>query len=320
MYNGIGLSTVRGTATSGHVQTNRGYVRANRRRHVMAQHQTSEPRGRSIVSAAAKSQGNRDIQLHHGKRQIENELLELRLELEDKNTPDDEIDRIVDQTRKEKLTALQEQLAPAKEAEAPPVEDHEEEGEIPDESNRVKNPPAAKTNRWGSGERTCFNCGKPGHLARDCPEPRRPRDARKGPQSTNAHVQALHKEKKNEGLAAAFGIRQDQHVEGKAFDQEAQQAEKRQKELAEEKEQAKLAKAERKKQRAQIRAARKEKRKERRRRRSPSSSSSDSRSSYSSSGSSSGSYSSYSSRSSRSRSSSSDSRSSYSSYSSRSDE
>mmetsp|Transcript_35317 Transcript_35317/g.73531 ORF Transcript_35317/g.73531 Transcript_35317/m.73531 type:complete len:436 (-) Transcript_35317:1061-2368(-) len=324
MYNGIGLSSVRGTATSGHVQGNRSHVHANRRRHVMGRHQTSgrENDGRKIVSAAAKWKGNRDIQLHHNKRQIESDLLALREKLENRNMPDEEVQRIVQETRKQKLEALEAQQL--KEAQSPPpVEDSVVEPKDGDQQPGESANDSQRPSRWGPphGDRVCFNCQKPGHFARECTEPRQRRESRpnRDQRSTNAHVQALQKEHNNQKVADAFGIRRDRHVEGKAFDQEARKEELRLKEMEEEKKAAKLAKEDRKKQRDLIRAARKEKRRQRgrsqkrRKRRSPSRSSSSDSYSSSSSDSSRSSFSSRSSLSSSSR-----SGSSYSSYDSRS--
>ena len=86
MYNGIGLSSVRGTATSGYVHTNRGHVRSDRRRRVTQRHTTSSNSAKSKynpISASAREKGNTELQLHERKRQLENELYVLREELED---------------------------------------------------------------------------------------------------------------------------------------------------------------------------------------------------------------------------------------------
>ena len=110
MYNGIGLTSVRGTATSGHVQANRSHVRNNRVRRQREknvsqgqQHQSYNP-----VSATAREKGNIDIQQHDEKRRIENDLLELRLELEesDKKYTDEEIDSKIQKERERRLQQL----------------------------------------------------------------------------------------------------------------------------------------------------------------------------------------------------------------------
>lgn len=83
-YNGIGLSSVRGSATSGHVQANRGHVNANRlRRQQERNSQSGSHQKYNPVSATARQQGHSDIQKHEERRRIENELLELQEEMED---------------------------------------------------------------------------------------------------------------------------------------------------------------------------------------------------------------------------------------------
>lgn len=79
MYNGIGLRTVRGTATNGFVQRNLSYVKP-----AMVRSKTgkSEQDWGSAVPKARKACA--DIQAHDRKRQIEVKLLELQEELEDK--------------------------------------------------------------------------------------------------------------------------------------------------------------------------------------------------------------------------------------------
>ena len=65
MYNGIGLATVRGTATSGHVETNRGHVRAARRRRMTERNAQQDGQDRyNPVSATAREKGNKEIQEH----------------------------------------------------------------------------------------------------------------------------------------------------------------------------------------------------------------------------------------------------------------
>ena len=82
-YNGIGLSSVRGTATSGHVQANRGHVKASRWRQQTARNTQQQQGPRyNPVSASAREKGNQEIQEHQARRDMENKLLILREDLE----------------------------------------------------------------------------------------------------------------------------------------------------------------------------------------------------------------------------------------------
>ena len=81
MYNGIGLQTVRGTATSGHVQANRSHVRGSRLRRQREMNASSAPKPYQPVSSLAREKGNADIQKHMRKRELENRLLVLREDL-----------------------------------------------------------------------------------------------------------------------------------------------------------------------------------------------------------------------------------------------
>ena len=96
-YNGIGLSSVRGSATSGHVQANRGHVNANRLRRQQERNSQSNSRPTfNPVSSAARQQGHAEIQKHEERRRIENVLLELQEEMEDagKLSPEEINERI----------------------------------------------------------------------------------------------------------------------------------------------------------------------------------------------------------------------------------
>lgn len=77
MYNGIGLQTVRGTGTSGYVQTNK----FNLNRRPAAKQSQSDP-GR--LEGPKQTKADESILEHNRKREIEKKLLELELELEDK--------------------------------------------------------------------------------------------------------------------------------------------------------------------------------------------------------------------------------------------
>ena len=104
MYNGIGLSSVRGMATSGYVQANSSHVRNNRVRRERERNVSQRPPSYNPVSAVARVKNNEEIQKHERLRRLENSLLEYRFELEEKSdsnkdlTPD-EIDNRVQKER-----------------------------------------------------------------------------------------------------------------------------------------------------------------------------------------------------------------------------
>uniref|UniRef100_A0A7S2LU52 CWF21 domain-containing protein n=1 Tax=Leptocylindrus danicus TaxID=163516 RepID=A0A7S2LU52_9STRA len=86
MYNGIGLTTVRGTATSGHVQSNRSYVRPSQERWTTRQrqnHQTSTS-NTTTTSLSATRRPNAKLLEHQRRRELENKVLEYRLSLENR--------------------------------------------------------------------------------------------------------------------------------------------------------------------------------------------------------------------------------------------
>ena len=79
MYNGIGLSTVRGSGTSGHVQTNKFAVR-NR----ASDGNDGSDRRKGNSSKAARPEPNAAILEHNRLREIEVKLAELEDELEER--------------------------------------------------------------------------------------------------------------------------------------------------------------------------------------------------------------------------------------------
>lgn len=109
MYNGIGLSSVRGSSTSGHVQTNRGHVGASRLRRQQERNAQDSSRPKyNPVSSAARKQGNAEIQKHEERRQIENQLLELQEEMEDAGQlNEEEIEVRIDRERKRLVQRLE---------------------------------------------------------------------------------------------------------------------------------------------------------------------------------------------------------------------
>eukprot|EP01082_Thalassiosira_pseudonana_P003436 g3364.t1 g3364 contig12:1929440-1930440(-) len=115
MYNGIGLQSVRGTATSGHVQHNAGHVRNSSRRHRTWRNATDGRRDgggpgrggngkRHLLTEEALKDGASSLALHEKKRQLEVRLLELRDRLEEEGRlNDDDIDLEVGYERKRTL-------------------------------------------------------------------------------------------------------------------------------------------------------------------------------------------------------------------------
>ncbi|CAM9242967.1 unnamed protein product, partial [Phaeothamnion confervicola] len=80
MYNGVGLTTPRGSGTSGHVQTNRSYVRGSQTRATIernkGKHAAEEwARGNG---GAARNKANADLLDHKRKREIEAKVFELQ--------------------------------------------------------------------------------------------------------------------------------------------------------------------------------------------------------------------------------------------------
>ena len=104
----MGLASVRGTATSGHVQGNRSYVRPSRARHRIQenlnqgqQHQRNRNDNQSRNHRKA-AKANQEIILHEHKRQFEITLMKLRDQLEeDDRMTDAEIENRITKERKE---------------------------------------------------------------------------------------------------------------------------------------------------------------------------------------------------------------------------
>lgn len=310
MYNGIGLSSVRGTATSGHVQASRGHVRGSRLRRQQERNAASFAPKYNPVSAAARERGNVEIQRHEEKRRLENRLLELREELEENpKMSSTEVERRIQQERERQLRIWKEQdereaqkqnAASGGEGDAQGVGEAGEvaEGALPpEEEGKAPSDVMARVDRnnrrWDNPN---YERGRPRQQKSDQWERggdrggRGSNDDRRRRKTTNTHVDAKLKEQENERLRDALGISKDKHVEGQAFDQELQAQKKQDRVL----EQERLRKAQEKEERKQAKAAKKaaklakkkadkesgvRSRKRRRRRRSPSTSSSSSSSS-----------------------------------------
>ncbi|TRM68384.1 cwf21 domain-containing protein, partial [Schizophyllum amplum] len=104
MYNGIGLTTPRGSGTNGYVQRNLSVLRS---------HQTGQDRGNTWDAPPPKHrEPDAGILEHERKRTVEVKCLELQLRLEDEEVPEDDIEAQVSALR-EKLLADMAALAPS---------------------------------------------------------------------------------------------------------------------------------------------------------------------------------------------------------------
>ena len=100
MYNGIGLTTARGSGTSGHVTKNLSYVKPE-----FFRNKLDSNSGRNRVddsrSAPKVSSGNRDILEHNKKRAVEARLFALQESLVEQGFTDVEIEVKVSRRRQE---------------------------------------------------------------------------------------------------------------------------------------------------------------------------------------------------------------------------
>lgn len=101
MYNGIGLQTARGSATSGYVTKNRGYVPPRRVRQETAL-VSGHGGPQDTFKAAVLAKANQEILEHKRKRQIEAQVYEMEERMRDQGYSESEI--------KDKATALRERL------------------------------------------------------------------------------------------------------------------------------------------------------------------------------------------------------------------
>jgi len=239
-YNGIGLSSVRGTATSGHVQANQGHVRASRlRRQRENNRRTSDYKRFNPVSASAREKGNKELQHHDQKRKLENYLLILREELEEGGKLSEaEIDARVSKERERQL-AQRKELDEAESARQAQREaelaERLEGGVAQDRGISVEPSPRGQH---------LDHRRPPAHWQQAQQQSGNTWNQRRGAREKNNHVNAARKEHENERLRDAFGIRKDQHVEGQAFDQELQKEKKRERQARLEEEQKAIEKAE----------------------------------------------------------------------------
>lgn len=149
-YNGIGLQTPRGTATSGYVQKNvsskakkPGYYQQRKENE---KQQVSK--GKLLMEKINKQQAKEEIVKHEKLRQIEVKCCELRDDLEDEDVDDKEIDKRVDELRKKLLKEL-ESPRPTVQNKSDSVDKIEAEASRINEDKDQKTEKSASTKRFG---------------------------------------------------------------------------------------------------------------------------------------------------------------------------
>jgi serine/arginine repetitive matrix protein 2 len=108
MYNGIGLTTARGSSTSGYVQKNLSFVKPEFFRQKIDQ-TTSGGRNNRFNNDSFIDKNktvNKELLEHNRKHAIESKVLELRLSLEDEGVDEDEIERQCQDLREKLSTSL----------------------------------------------------------------------------------------------------------------------------------------------------------------------------------------------------------------------
>jgi len=100
MYNGIGLTTPRGSATSGHVTRNLTYIKPEFFRNKVNIH-SGKQSDIEKNSENKRTKGNEEILLHNKKRSIEARLFELQESLLEDGISDEDIQK--KSTRKDKF-------------------------------------------------------------------------------------------------------------------------------------------------------------------------------------------------------------------------
>ena len=90
-YNGIGLATTRGSATSGHIQTNLGHVKPEFYRNKLAIN-TGKQQNEDLKSLRQGQKANAGVLEHNRKRAIESKIFAFREELLGKGFNEDEVE------------------------------------------------------------------------------------------------------------------------------------------------------------------------------------------------------------------------------------
>jgi hypothetical protein len=221
MYNGIGLSSVRGTATSGHVQANAGHVRNSRHHHARTAGVFDPTSRRSanssapLLTAEAIKDGQSSLALHEKKRRLEVRLLELRDRLEERGWKDEEIEREISKERKGTLDRWSREQEEEKRL---TVKDAEKEGDDKGEKGTDERAEDAVAPSYDRRDNRSYRDNYQGDYDRDrgryqghrYSDPR----GRGGRGGNNAQQQQMFQEERNERLRDAFGISGKHHREG----------------------------------------------------------------------------------------------------------
>jgi serine/arginine repetitive matrix protein 2 len=108
MYNGIGLTSARGSGTNGYVQANKAFLRPKQstsdfRRANAAAFSTDDSNNNGYLGGRKP---NAELLLHEKKRQVEIACLELRDSLEEEGVEEEDIERRVDALREKLLRRI----------------------------------------------------------------------------------------------------------------------------------------------------------------------------------------------------------------------
>jgi len=133
MYNGIGLSTARGSGTNGYVQRNLSFIR----RHKDKVDYKSEEEMKKMDSMLTKAP-NQDILLHDRKRKVELKCMEMQELMQDQGYSAEEIEKKVSTFRTMLL---------AKEGVTDELDKNEAAKSIPKDSHQIAEAQQAKSNQ-----------------------------------------------------------------------------------------------------------------------------------------------------------------------------
>ena len=104
MYNGVGLTTVRGSGTNGYVQKNMAHV--SRKRNADAKGYSDRDKNDASRMLKDPRKADEDIMEHNRKRAVESKCYALQDSLEEEGLPADEVERKVSALRESLLAKL----------------------------------------------------------------------------------------------------------------------------------------------------------------------------------------------------------------------